>query len=78
MKMSIDAWVSLFAGTCYGRVGTRWHNSEDLRDKYQGEDPIEFVHNSGLSKDHFHLNYQERCYYYSQRAKNLYIKRSKL
>ena len=76
MKLSVDAWVSLFTGTP-SIADAKWHNSEGLQEKYNGPDPIAFVHESGLSSKHFYLDYPQRCYLYSTKAKNLYIKRSK-
>lgn len=75
MKLSVDTWVSLFTGTPHIHEA-KWHNSEDLQEKYKGPDPIAFVHESGLDSKHFYLNYAERCYYYSTKAKNLYIRRT--
>ena len=76
MKLSVDAWVTLFTGTPV-IADAKWNNSEDLQHKYQGPDPIAFVHESGLDSKHFHLDYAQRCYLYTTKAKNLYIKWSK-
>lgn len=48
--------------------GQHWTNVTAEHEEQGGMDPTEFRWSCGLSSKHFHLAYDERCWYFSEKA----------